>query len=212
MARYNWMFRFVQQLSYGVLNSLFSLDVDGLHHIPKTGPFILASNHASHFDPPAIGSVLPREMFFFARKTLFKPGFPKWILDQLNTIPVDRDGDSDVAALRRTLKVLELQEGLVLFPEGTRTENGHLGKAKPGIGLIACKSQAVVIPTFIRGSFEALKRGTAWPELGHPIHIQFGPPLLPSAYDNRSKDKGRYTYAAETIMKAIEALSLEELA
>lgn len=203
------MFRFVQQLSYGVLNSLFSLDVDGLHNIPKTGPFILASNHASHFDPPAIGSVLPREMFFFARKTLFKPGFPKWILDQLNTIPVDRDGDSDVAALRRTLKVLELQEGLVLFPEGTRTEDGRLGKAKAGVGLIACRSQAVVVPTFIRGSFEALKRGKSLPEFGHPMHISFGKPLFPSDYDNRSPDKTRYTYAAQTIMHAIEALSLE---
>lgn len=208
MARYNWMFRLAQQLSYTVLNSLFSLEIEGVEHIPQVGPFILASNHASHFDPPAIGSIIGRNIFFFARKSLFKPGFAKWLLDQLNTIPVDRDGDSDIGALRRTIKVLEEGEGLVLFPEGTRTRDGSLGQAKPGIGLIACKTQAPVIPVVIRGSYEALPPGARFPTWGHPIRIHFGPPLLPAAYDSYSKDKERYTQAAKAIMGAIEALWL----
>lgn len=210
MDRYNWMFCLAQQLSYAVLNSLFTLEVEGLEHVPKTGPFILASNHASHFDPPAIGSVLQREVFFFARKSLFKPGFAKWLLDQLNTIPVDRDGDSDIGALRRTIKVLEAGEGLVLFPEGTRTRDGTLGEAKAGVGLIACKTQAPVIPVAVLGSYEALPPGARFPTLGQPIQIHFGPPLLPAAYDSASKDKERYTQAAKAIMGAIQALWLSK--
>lgn len=210
MARYNWMFRLAQQVSYTVLNSLFSLEIEGLEHIPQAGPFILASNHASHFDPPAIGSIIGRNIFFFARKSLFKPGFAKWLLDQLNTIPVDRDGDSDIGALRRTIKVLEEGEGLVLFPEGTRTHDGTLGAAKPGVGLIACKTQAPVIPVVIRGSYDALPRGARFPTWGHPLRIQFGRPLLPAAYDSLRRDKERYVQASKVIMQAIEALWLQE--
>lgn len=209
MAQYNWMFCLAQQVSYAVLNSLFTLEVEGLENIPQTGPFILASNHASHFDPPAIGSVIGRDIFFFARKSLFKPGFAKWLLDQLNTIPVDRDGDSDVGALRRTIKVLEGGGSLVLFPEGTRSRDGSLGAAKPGVGLIACKTQVPVVPVSIRGSYEALPPGARFPSWGHPIRIRFGAPILPADYDSRGKDKERYIQASRIIMKAIETLWLE---
>lgn len=210
MAQYNWMFRLAQQLSYAVLNSLFCLEVEGLENIPQVGRFILASNHASHFDPPALGAIIGRNVFFFAKKSLFKPGFAKWLLDQLNTIPVDRDGDSDIGALRRTIKVLEEGEGLVLFPEGTRTRDGSLGQPKPGIGLIACKTQAPVIPVVIRGSYDALPRGARFPTWGHPLRIHFGRPLLPAAYDSLSKDKERYIQASRIIMQAIETLWLKE--
>ncbi|MEY4940506.1 MAG: hypothetical protein RIQ93_2241, partial [Verrucomicrobiota bacterium] len=84
----------------------FRGEVAGRENLPKTGPFLIAGNHASHLDPPMIGSQVPRQMCFFARKTLWRGGAASWWLDTVGTIPVDRDGGQDVGALKRVLRAL----------------------------------------------------------------------------------------------------------
>lgn len=183
----------------------FRGEVRGLEHVPARGGFLLAANHASFIDPPMIGCQLPRQIAYFARKTLWKGGFSSWWLDAVGTIPVDRDGGQDVSAIKRVLRALKEERGLILFPEGTRTPDGNLQPAKPGVGFIAIKTQVPVVPVRIFGSFEAYGKGRA-PRFGTPVSVVFGRPLSPGDYDDPAAGKDRAQVASERIMAAIARL------
>ena len=182
-------------------------EVVGQQNIPATGPFILASNHASHLDPPIVGGHVPREIAAFARKTLWKPGIPAWWLTAVGCIPVDRDGGSDVTAMKRTMQVLKNGKPVILFPEGTRSPDGAPQKPKAGVGFIACHTSVPVLPARIFGSFEALGKGNPL-RLGTPVSVVYGRPLLPPDYDDPAAGKARFQIAADRIMAAIAQLEL----
>ncbi len=204
MDRVYGLFHYISVVVYDMF---FRGEVAGLENVPAQGPFLIASNHASHLDPPIVGAQVPRQMSFFARKTLWKPGIASWWLDTVGTIPVDRDGGSDISAIRRVLRSLEQGKPLILFPEGTRSPDGRLQTAKPGVGMIACKAQVPVLPARIFGSFEAFGRsGPIRP--GTPVSVVFGQPLPPSAYDDPKAGKERYQRASEAIMAAIARIQM----
>ncbi|MBP7140347.1 MAG: 1-acyl-sn-glycerol-3-phosphate acyltransferase [Opitutaceae bacterium] len=199
------MYGFFHYLCMLFYDMLFRGEVSGTENIPTQGPFIVACNHASHLDPPIVGSQIPRQMAFFARKTLWKPGIASWWLDGVGTIPVDRDGGTDVAAIRRVLQTLQSGRALILFPEGTRSPDGNLQPAKAGVGLIACKTQAPVLPARIFNSHLAFGRdGKVRP--GTRISVAFGPVLQPADYDDPGLGRERYQRASELIMAAIARL------
>ena len=184
----------------------FRGEVVGLNQLPASGAFLIAANHASHLDPPMIGSQVPRQMSFFARKTLGSGPMASWWLDAVGTIPVDRDGRQDVGALKRVLRALASGRVMILFPEGTRSLDGHLQTAKPGIGFIVCKTQVPVVPARIFGSFEAFGKDMKLPRFGTPLTVVFGRPIPPSVYDDPSAGKERYQVASARIMAEIARL------
>ncbi len=190
----------------GVLCDInFRIAVSGGENLPRHGGFIVAANHASLLDPPIVGAQLLRQTAAFARKTLWKGNIASWWLDAVRVIPVDRDGGSDVGAIRRVLQVLKQDQGIILFPEGTRTPTGQLQQAKSGVGLMACRTGVPVVPARIFGSFEALGRNRPL-RLGTKVSVVFGRPLLASDYDDRSEGKERYQHASDRVMSAIAAL------
>jgi 1-acyl-sn-glycerol-3-phosphate acyltransferase len=138
---------------------------------------------------------------------LWTPGLPSWWLNAVGVIPVDRDGGSDVAALKRVLTALKLQKVIIMFPEGTRSRNGLLQPPKPGVGLFACKTQVPVVPARIFGSFEAFGKGGKIPHFGTPITVVYGEPMTPSDYDSPDAGKERYQIASARIMARIAALT-----
>jgi 1-acyl-sn-glycerol-3-phosphate acyltransferase len=185
----------------------FRGEVAGQENIPAIGPFILAANHASHLDPPVAGGHVPRVIAAFARKTLWKPGIPAWWLTAVGCIPVDRDGGSDIGAMKRVMQELKSGKPLILFPEGTRSPDGVPRQPKAGVGLIACRTAVPVLPARIFRSFEALGKGGPL-RLGTPISVVYGRPLLPPEYDDPAAGKERYQLAAERIMAAIARLEM----
>lgn len=196
-----------KNLAAGALSQLLIGDIEGMENVPTEGAVILAVNHASHFDPPLIGCLLRRNINFFARKTLWINKVASWWLDSVGTIPVDRDGDSDIKAMKATLQTLKTGGLLSLFPEGTRSPDGNLQSAKPGIGLIAAKSQATIIPCRIFNSSKVLSKGKILPNFNLSVHMRYGKPLLPSTYDpGREAGKQRYQIVADRIMAEIAKL------
>ena len=189
-----------------VFDMFFRGEVAGRENLPSTGAFLIAANHASHLDPPMIGVHVPRQLCFFARKTLWHGRLASWWLDTVGTIPVDRDGGQDVAALKRVLRALDHGQATILFPEGTRTTDGRLQRPKPGVGFIICKSQVPVVPARIFGSFEAFGKGAHLPRLGTPLTVVFGRPLPPASYDDPAAGKERYQVASERVMARIAEL------
>jgi 1-acyl-sn-glycerol-3-phosphate acyltransferase len=144
-------------------------------------------------------------MRFFARKTLWSNAVASWWLEAVETIPVDRDS-GDVGAIRRVLQALHEDRAVVLFPEGTRSPDGSLQKPKAGVGLMACKTGAPVVPCRIYGSFAAFGKGARLPRFGTPVSLVFGRPITAAEYDDPKAGKERYQVASQRIFERIAAL------
>lgn len=185
----------------------FRGQVVGVENLPTEGPFLIAGNHASHLDPPVIGCHVPRQIAFFARKTLWKGGVLSWWMDQAGAIPVDRDGGSDVTAIKRVLRALKGGSPLILFPEGTRSPDGTLQAPKSGVGMIAVKARVPVVPVHIIGSHGAWGRNRSI-KMGVPVSVVYGRPLALAEFDAPEAGKERYQRASENIMAAISRLEL----
>ena len=143
--------------------------------VPETGPVILAANHASFIDPPLVGAGLRRDINYLARESLFRfPGIGA-LLRSWNSVPVDREGGG-AAGLKKILDRLLAGGAIILFPEGTRSRDGKLQPARSGIGLTAIKSDAVVVPVRVFGTYEAYGRRMRFPR-PRRVTVKYGEPM-----------------------------------
>jgi 1-acyl-sn-glycerol-3-phosphate acyltransferase len=200
-------------LSYAIgkagFQLLFRLYFRGsVHHaenIPRDGSFLIAANHASFLDPPMVGQAIPRQICYLARKTLFRNPVIGALLRSWKSIPLDRD-EGDIGAIRAILNALKKGEAVMLFPEGTRTNDGKLQAAKPGIGFLVAKANVPVVPARIWGSFEAMGRGKSWPR-PVKLHVTFGKPLrFDTSNVKREEREIAYRRISDDIMAAIAQL------
>jgi 1-acyl-sn-glycerol-3-phosphate acyltransferase len=185
----------------------FRLRVVHRERMINHGPVILASNHESYLDPPLVGSIADRPIFFLARKTLLAGPFFGWLLPKLNVIPVDQEGN-DRSALRALIRILKAGEGTLVFPEGERTQDGHLRPALPGLGFVIAKTLAPVVPMRIFGAREALPRGSGRVRVC-PITVVVGEPIYFTAADLQPPGSELYTRLSQRVMDAIAALSFD---
>ncbi|MFN0067158.1 MAG: lysophospholipid acyltransferase family protein [Limisphaerales bacterium] len=183
--------------------------VTGVEHLPKAGPALLACNHASYLDPIFVGSATWRPLTYLGRATLFEHRLFGAVIRSTNSIPLDRDGGGP-AGLRTVLNALAQGRAVVLFPEGTRTRDGRLQPVRPGVGLIALKSAAPVVPVWLEGTFQVWGRDRRVPRPAR-VEIRFGPPvdLAPlraaAATAGREQLKALYASAAQAILAALAA-------
>src|SRR5882757_2580561 len=126
-------YRFGYLTSQIIAKTLFSFKVVHRERIIEEGGAIMAMNHESYLDPPLAGIACKRELFYLARKTLRDWPILGPILPHLNVIPVDQDR-ADMSALKTVIKLVRAGHGTVIFPEGSRTEDGNFLPALPGLG------------------------------------------------------------------------------
>ena len=172
----------------------------------QSGPVILAMNHQSYLDPPLAGTACDRAIYFLARRTLLDVPLLGWLLPKLNVIPVNQEG-VDRSALKAVIRALQAGNGVLVFPEGSRTDDGKLQPAEAGLGLIIAKTVAPVVPMRIFGAREALPRGGGFRFA--PITVVVGEPIFFSAADLEPAEKNLYARLSERVMNAIAALRLE---
>jgi 1-acyl-sn-glycerol-3-phosphate acyltransferase len=193
------------RLAYKIVEAftlnMFHGRVEGLENVPA-GPALVVSNHVSFLDPTTIGWALSREMYFLARKTLFKPPFLDKILPLCNSLPIDRD-NADLPGLRRIINLLKDGEMVLLFPEGTRSPDGTLQAAESGAGFVAYKARVPILPVRIFGTYESLSRHQK--KLTYnPLRIVVGKPFfLPK---DGKPDKEAYQKLANRMMEEIGKL------
>ena len=174
---------------------LWRARVFGTENVPAGGPLIVACNHLSYLDPPAMGCLCPRRISYMAKKELFEIPVLGPVIQALGAYAVDRRG-SATAAIKRSLQVLQAGGAVGIFPEGTRNLDGTV-EAQTGVALLASLAHAPVVPACVRGTDRALRLGR--------IDVAFGAPLaLPAGRKATREDLSNFT--AE-IMKAIEALA-----
>jgi 1-acyl-sn-glycerol-3-phosphate acyltransferase len=144
--------------------------IEGSQNIPNTGGAVIAPNHISFFDPPLTGAAMKRPLYFMAKKDLFDIPVFGWTIKQTNAFPVNR-GVQDMSAVRHAFSLLEKGHLLLMFPEGTRSKDGELGKARAGAGMVACNAQVPLIPVKIENTNMMLKF--------KQIKIKYGKPIYP---------------------------------
>lgn len=155
---------------------LFDLKVYGLENIPRRGGALIVCNHQSFLDPIAMNVRLRRPLSYLAKAELFQitPLFTA-LLYAVGAFPVNQ-GVRDVGAVRQSIRRLREGRLLNLYPEGSRTQDGEIGRIEKGVALIDRRARVPVIPAIIDGAFEALPWNRSLPRF-HPIRIQFGAPM-----------------------------------
>jgi 1-acyl-sn-glycerol-3-phosphate acyltransferase len=185
----------------------FRLRVIRRERMIQSGPVILAMNHQSYLDPLLAGITCDRAIYFLARRTLLDAPLLGWLLPKLNVIPVNQEG-VDRSAIKAVIRILQAGNGALIFPEGSRTLDGNLQPAEPGLGLVIAKTLAPVVPMRIFGAHEALPRGGGGLHFV-PITIVIGEPIFFNAADVGLPGKNLYQQLSQRVMDAIEGLRLE---
>ena len=151
----------------------FRLSRIGREHVPETGPVIFASNHRSFVDPFILGVCCRRPVYYVAKREIFANPLIAWFVGSLGAFPVHRGaGDADMMETARA--ILARGDCLLIFPEGTRTRPGALGRPKRGVGRLALETGAPVVPVAMIGT-EAVRKG--WMIRPHKIRVRIGRPL-----------------------------------
>src|SRR5436305_4593756 len=134
----------------------FRMSRIGREHIPADGPVIVAANHRSFLDPFVIATMARRPMYYVAKKELFMRRWQAWFLNALGAFPVDR-GAGDGQMIDTAKAILARGDIVLIFPEGTRTRPGSLGKPKRGVGRLALETGAPVVPVAVIGTEDVRK-------------------------------------------------------
>lgn len=197
-----------------IFSTYFRGEVYNTNYVPERGPVIIASNHVGYIDPFCVGAAVQRRICYLCRESAFRWPIIGYLLKRWNAVPVDREGKNP-RGLKAVLDRLKDGEAVMLFPEGTRTHDGNLQKAKPGIGLLVAQSRAPVLPVRIFGMWEAYNRHMKIPR-PKKVHVVFG--KLISFEDkieklkNMDRESAKLVYQeiADGIMEAIANIKLKE--
>ncbi|TYR82572.1 1-acyl-sn-glycerol-3-phosphate acyltransferase [Priestia megaterium] len=186
------VYTFARSVVRGILKPIYRYEVIGVENIPSEGGVLLCSNHIDNLDPPTVGVTCPRPISFMAKAELFNVPVLKTILPKLETFPVKR-GMGDREALRKGLTILKEGKVLGLFPEGTRSKDGKLGKGLSGVGFFALRSKADVVPCAIIGPYKAFSK----------VKVVYGAPIPMDHFRERRASADEVT---EAIMSEIAKL------
>ena len=206
MRRHNFGFwtdqlpyRWSHRITNFVFNLFGKLESHGNENIPKQGGALILCNHVSYFDPFIVGSAANRELHFMARHDSFEMPLIGHVIAAHNAYPVRR-GTADRAALRHTISLLKSGNVVLIFPEGTRSVDGTLGKPHGGVSFIAQNADVAAIPAYIKGTI--LPRNAKWI---HPaqLTVTFGTPIDFTEVRQIEDKRELYRRMGEQIMQEI---------
>jgi 1-acyl-sn-glycerol-3-phosphate acyltransferase len=192
------------QLAWLAGRLVFRLRVEGRENIPRSGPLLIVSNHLSHLDPPLVAAAFPRPVFYMARHELFRVPFLRAVLRAVKTILVERGRARQ--SIEAALQYLREGQPVVIFPEGTRSQSGRLGRGLGGAVSLALRSACQILPVAIIGSERALTKGSRWLKAAR-VEVRIGTPFrLPFSPDETHPPRELVREATLRLMEQIEAL------
>ena len=188
-------YAFAKSVVYTIFKPWYRIEAIGVENFPKEGGVLLCANHIHNFDPIVVGIMAPRPVHYMAKEEIFRVPVLGGIVKKCNAFPVKR-GFSDREALRTGLKILKDGNVFGLFPEGTRSKNGELGKGLSGAGFFALRTEANVVPCAVIGPYKSFKR----------LKVVYGKPI---DMDEMRKAKASADQVTELIMSEIHKLIIE---
>jgi len=170
-----------------IFKLFFCLKIKGKNKVPKKGGALIVANHRSYLDPIVLALLIPRKMNFMAKEELFHNQAFGYLITKLGAFPLKRE-KMDKRAYLKALEVLKEGKILVLFPEGTRSRSGKLGKLKEGPVRIALSSNVPLIPVVLKGTEKILPPGAKFIRWGK-IKVEVGEPLFSDKLKGEKKEK-----------------------
>lgn len=205
------MFYFIVRLIVFLFFKIFfRFKVYGRDKVPESGAFILASNHVSYLDPPALACASVRALHFMARHDLFYNRVFGALIRKLNSFPVEREG-AGFGALKDAVRRLRKGEPILIFPEGRRSQTGEIQAAQPGVGFLSLMSGAPILPAYVKGTYEALPKGARFIKL-KPISVYFGDMVEPRKLKLSDDRKQACQELADYVLNEIKKLKMKGVA
>jgi 1-acyl-sn-glycerol-3-phosphate acyltransferase len=208
-----WLFKYIFM---GPLLSLLGRPkVEGLQHVPHSGPMILASNHLAVADSFYLPLVVTRRITFLAKAEYFtgtglKGWFTRWFYTVAGQVPIDRtDADSAQSALDTAQRILSEGKLLGMYPEGTRSPDGRLYKGKTGLARLALESGVPVIPVAMIGTNVVNPPGSKMWRFGR-VEVKFGKPMDFSRFEGLAGNRFIERAVIDEVMYELMRLSGQE--
>jgi len=195
-----------------VLEPLFSFlwdwQVEGLDRIPATGGAIVAPNHLSAFDHFAVGAVMPRRITYVGKAEYLDRWTTRYLFPALGMIPIDRGGGSAAdRALAKASELLDAGELFGIYPEGTRSRDGHLHRGHTGCARLALRTGCPIIPVGLQGTLEVQPPDQRLPRPFRTIRVRVGEPVDVTRYLDRPDDHLVLRQITDEVMYEIRELS-----
>jgi 1-acyl-sn-glycerol-3-phosphate acyltransferase len=204
------LYRVLRRALPTVVMPYFKVEIDGLEHIPRRGPAIIACNHLSFIDSVVLALALPRPLYFLGKSDYWESARTRWLVAGAGVVPVYRDGgDRGEGSLRAGIELLRGGNLLGIYPEGTRSPDGRLYRGKTGPVRMALEAGAPIIPAGIVGSDIAMPQDRRMIRR-EPITLRFGRPVDLSRYVERRTDPLVLRSATDEVMYEIMLLSGQE--
>lgn len=185
-----------------VARVFLGLKVEGRENIPRTGGVLVACNHISYWDPPLVGCAFKRDLFYMAKRDLFKNKLFGALIRAHNAIPVS-GGAFSRGALESAIAIVQAGGAVLIFPEGGRGDPGTLREPRPGLGMVADRTRRPVVPAYVTGS-DTIKKCLI---RRRPLEIYFGPPIRPEEFEAKGGEgKDRYARISRVAMDGVARL------
>lgn len=199
------LYRWGHRLTHLFCRVVGKLEARGVENIPNEGGVLIVSNHVSLLDPIIVGSAVNREVHFMARSDIFGVPFLGRLITAFNAYPVNRWAP-DLGALRRTISLLKAGNAVLIFPEGTRSVDGNLGKTNDGACFIAHRANVPTIPVYHDGVGKMLPRGSRRFRRSK-LTVSFGEPIDFSKVVQSDVKREIYQQMGVQMMDGIRKLS-----
>ncbi|EXM38012.1 cytidylate kinase [Ruminococcus albus SY3] len=193
-----FIYGLLRWVTIGIYHIYYDIKWEGVENVPKDGGNIFASNHRSYQDPVFIALHARVPLSYMAKEELFQGNKAfKWLITKLGAFPVAR-GKGDTGVIDTSIEKLEAGRNLAIFPEGTRSRDGKVGKGKTGVALIAAVAQTKIIPVGItfEGKLKFRKK----------VIVRYGKPIIPSEIGAENTDSKSLRVLKNKVMEDITDL------
>lgn len=174
------MYKFFKIFFGGILQLFFKFEVYDNKKIPMNGPLIICANHTSVIDPVVLAKVYDRKIYFMAKEELFNKPIIGFFIKKLDAFPVNRS-KTDLKSVRTAMSILKRGDVLGIFPEGTRVKTVSADNIKEGVGMIANRTSAPILPVYIDTEYKLFR----------PIKVSFRDLVYPEDFKEFGRDTNK---------------------
>ena len=203
------LYYFLKYAAAPLVKKIWVKDIKGLEHLPKKGPFIVASNHESYFDFLCFWAVSPHQIQYLAAEKFYDSKFWKPLMVATGQIKVERKSKDKGQVHKQAHYILQNKGVLGVFPEGTRSRSGEMGPAFTGVTRFALEAKVPIVPVGMIGTYDILPPHKKIPKLKR-CRIKIEKPIVHAKHFDQEHTEDLLRHLTDNLMLRIAALAGKE--